>query len=68
MALEGKKERKKMSDPDFADWVKTNPSPDLRALVSKFGGYDKITPEAWELHEAAMKEWQERRKARKWDR
>jgi hypothetical protein len=28
--------------------------PDLQALVDRFGGYDKITPEAWAEHDAAV--------------
>ena len=32
-------------------------APDLQALVEKFGGYHKITPEAWAEHDAAMAQW-----------
>jgi hypothetical protein len=35
---------------------------DLQALVAAHGGYDKITPEAWAAYDAAMAEWQERRR------
>lgn len=34
--------------------------PDLQALVIKHGGYDKITPEAWAEHDAAMADYQMR--------
>jgi hypothetical protein len=27
--------------------------PDLQALVAEYGGYDKITPEAWAAYDAA---------------
>jgi hypothetical protein len=33
--------------------------PDLQELVARFGGYDKITEEAWAQHDAAMAAWME---------
>ena len=35
----------------------TNAPPDLQALVVRFGTYDKITPEAWAGHDAALAEF-----------
>lgn len=35
-------------------WV---PPPDLQALVAEFGGYRKITPEAWARYDREMAEW-----------
>ena len=49
---------------DYTVWLKSNPSPDLEALVAKFGGYNKITPQAWAEHDRAMEEWQRRRRMR----
>jgi hypothetical protein len=34
--------------------------PDLQALVTRHGGYDKITPQAWAEYDAAMADWQYR--------
>jgi len=31
---------------------------DLQALVIAYGGYDKITPEAWAVFDQAMTQWQ----------
>ena len=31
--------------------------PDLQKLVAAYGGYDKITPEAWARHDADMARW-----------
>jgi hypothetical protein len=36
--------------------------PDLQELVARFGGYDKITPEAWAEYDRAMAEWQLKRR------
>jgi hypothetical protein len=36
--------------------------PDLQELVARFGGYDKITPEAWAEYDRAMAEWQIKRR------
>jgi hypothetical protein len=35
------------------------PSPNLQDLVARFGGYDKITPEAWAQFDLEMKCWLE---------
>ena len=37
--------------------------PDLQKLVAEFGGYDKITPEAWVEWDLANAEWREARRA-----
>jgi hypothetical protein len=42
-----------------------NPAPDLQALTSKHGGYDRIPPEAWAEHDRAMAEWHEWQKRRR---
>jgi hypothetical protein len=42
----------------FADWLKDNPQPDLQALVAVYGGYDKITTEAWATFEERRRQWQ----------
>ena len=40
------------------------PRPDLQALVAlRFGGYDKISSEAWAEWDRQNSEWQERRRA-----
>ena len=36
------------------------PSPNLQDLVARFGGYDKITPEAWAQFDLEMKCWLEK--------
>jgi hypothetical protein len=33
-------------------------APDLQELVARFGGYDKITPEAWAQFDADMAAYQ----------
>jgi hypothetical protein len=38
--------------------------PDLQALVAKFGGYNKITPEAWAEWDRRNAEYQQRRRER----
>jgi hypothetical protein len=50
-------------DESFAAWLRKNPAPDLQQLVERFGGYDKITAEAWAAYDAAMAEWQLMRRA-----
>jgi len=42
------------ADDGFADWVRSNPPPDLQELVARHGGYDN----------RAMAEWQEARRHR----
>jgi len=29
----------------------------VQELVARYGGYDRITPEAWAQHDAAMAKW-----------
>jgi hypothetical protein len=33
-------------DVSYAEWIKTDPPPDLQELVRRYGGYNKITPDA----------------------
>jgi hypothetical protein len=40
----------------------SDPPPDLQQLVSRFGSYDLITPEAWVEFDAANLAWQARRR------
>jgi hypothetical protein len=47
--------------PDFRDWLKTNPQPDLQALIAEYDGYDKIPPQAWIDYDADVKDWNARR-------
>jgi hypothetical protein len=51
-------------DQSFGDWIKTNPPPDLQELIARFGGYNKIVPEAWAGWDAAVEAWQAACKAR----
>jgi len=44
--------------------IDTDPPPDLRELVARFGGYSKITLEAWAEWDRANEEWQQRRRRR----
>jgi len=48
----------------FEAWLGKDPAPDLQELVAHFGGYDKITPEAWAAYDRATAEWQQRRRKR----
>jgi hypothetical protein len=52
------------ADDGYANWLRSNPAPDLQELVSKHGGYDKIPAQAWAEYDRAMAEWQERRRRR----
>jgi hypothetical protein len=47
--------------PDFVEWLKANPRPDLQALIAEHGGYAKITPQAWIDFDADVKDWNVRR-------
>jgi len=38
--------------------------PDLQELVAAWGGYDKITPEAWAAYDRALADWERRRRER----
>ena len=38
-------------------WLREHPCPDLQELVQQYGGYDKITPEAWAEYNLALIEW-----------
>jgi hypothetical protein len=50
------------TDDGYADWLRSNPAPDLQELVARHGGYDRITPEVWAEYDRAMAEWQARRR------
>ena len=39
---------------------KTREMPDLQKIIEQFGGYDKITPEAWELYRIDLLNWKQR--------
>jgi hypothetical protein len=52
------------TDDGYADWLRSNPAPDLQVLVGCHGGYDKITPGAWAEYDRAMADWHERRRNR----
>jgi hypothetical protein len=53
------------TDDGYADWLRSNPAPDLQELVGCHGGDDKITPEAWAEYDRAMADWHERRRTRR---
>ena len=53
-----------MTNPDFAEWIKKHPPPDLQELVRRFGGYPKITPQAWADYDQGMVDWQRERRDR----
>jgi hypothetical protein len=53
------------TDDGYADWLRSNPAPDLQKLVGCHGGYDKITPEAWAEYDRAVADWHERRRTRR---
>jgi hypothetical protein len=36
--------------------------PDLQQLIREYGGYDKITPEAWRAFDQAIVQWHIRRR------
>ncbi len=46
---------------DYAAWLERNPPPDLQELLTAFGGYDRITPWAWERYDADLADWQAQR-------
>jgi hypothetical protein len=48
----------------FEQWLKDNAVPDLQELVAAWGGYDKITPEAWAAYDRALADWERRRRER----
>jgi hypothetical protein len=52
------------TDDGYADWLRSNPAPDLQVLVGCHGGYDKITPGAWAEYDRAMADSHERRRNR----
>ena len=51
---------------DFAQWIVSNPPPDLQKLVKEYGTYSAITEDAWRKHLAAQKDWELRRRDRFW--
>jgi len=40
--------------------AKLREMPDLQKIIEQFGGYDKITPEAWELYRIDLLNWKQR--------
>jgi hypothetical protein len=48
---------------DTPEFLRFERPPDLQELVKRFGGFDKITPEAWAEYDAAVAKWQARRRA-----
>jgi hypothetical protein len=51
-------------DPDYVEWLKDNPEPDLQELVQTFGRYDRIPSWAWAQFDRDMEDWQARYRAR----
>ena len=51
-----------MSNNNFMDWLRENPAPDLRELVRRHGGWDKITPAAWIEWDQRVTDWHIRRR------
>jgi hypothetical protein len=45
---------------DYAAWLAENPAPDLQELVRKYGGYNKITAEAWAEWDRDVEAWRKR--------
>ena len=43
------------------DWLRANPPPDLKDLVRRYGGYDKIPPAGWTEWDQRVAEWHIRR-------
>lgn len=48
----------------FEEWLKTNPAPDLQALVAHWGGYEKVPELVWELFTKQNQEWEQARLTR----
>ena len=42
---------------NFGAWLKKNPPPDLQDLVEQYGGYNKITAEAWKGFDDRTRDW-----------
>ena len=38
---------------------KLRPAPSLQVLVQKYGGYHRITPQAWAEYDRAVAQWKE---------
>lgn len=51
-------------DDDYARWLREHPWPELQDLIDRFGGYSKITAEAWAEYDEAVRQWQELRQKR----
>jgi hypothetical protein len=43
----------------YIAWVRDHPPPDLQQTIEAFGGYDKVTPDAWAAYDKAMAKWLE---------
>ena len=62
MALEGRWADQSMTAPAHkppSEATDQREPPSLRKLVEDYGGYNKITPEAWAEFDAAMALWKE---------
>jgi hypothetical protein len=53
-----------MANDEFAAWLRDNPPPDLQEMVRLAGGYHLITEAMWADYDAAMADWQARRRDR----
>jgi hypothetical protein len=42
---------------NFAEWKRTNPPPDVQALIKHYGNFEAITPEAWKEYDDDMLAW-----------
>lgn len=49
---------------NYPNWIRTNPPPDLQALVERYGGYWDIPQSVWDRFQEEMRAWQQRRRDR----
>jgi hypothetical protein len=50
---------------DYAEWLKTNPPPNLQAFVAQHGGkYSEIPSDAWNQWDLAVTTWEAARRDR----
>jgi hypothetical protein len=45
----------------FEEWLRTNPAPDLQALVNHWGGYHKVPQVAWDDFYSQNEKWESAR-------
>jgi hypothetical protein len=68
MGRSRRQQRERAVSWTYAEWLKANPAPDYQALAKKWGGGGLTIPEAeWQKFNAAMQEWEARRKNRHLD-